>query len=307
MTEPANVSREAIIAGILFLCLLGLSLMPPLTIITIWLMPIPLIVLTVLRHRIATAIFATIFALALIVLGLNWAAVLFALATYFMGWSMGEELRKSHSPYAPLITGTLVIVMLELVLLALIRWAGVDIFHSLSVQLTQSLHADTKALGLSSKDDAKLVADTLTRIQLLLPAFICTFALFCATLNLYVARYVVKAHIHRPPILTNWRLPYWSVFAYLVVLTLTLVHAFAHSALWWQALNNAQFLLGLVIGIQGLSALWRWLSRYRAGRFWFMLVIVTCAFRLVGSVCVLIGLFDMINDSYRNKMSGRGR
>ncbi len=115
MNEPKRVSREVVAAGILFLCLLGLSLIPPLTVLVIWLMPIPLTVLTVMERRIETILFALIFGVALAVLGLNWTALLFALAAYGLSVMIGDGIKKTVSPYGVLITSSLVIIMLELV------------------------------------------------------------------------------------------------------------------------------------------------------------------------------------------------
>lgn len=308
MIESKPISREVIAAGILFLCLLGLSLMTPLTVLAIWFTPIPLSVLIAAGRRTETLLFCIILGIALAVLGLNWAALLFAAAVYGLAIIMGDGIRKSDSPYGSLITATFVTIMLVLVLLALIRSTGINPVHSLQAQLEQSLQLDSRLLGGAGKQNTRQLADAvMTRIELLFPAFVCTFALLVSAVNLYVARWMLRRKIHCPPILETWRLPYWTLPAYLVILILTLSHAFSSSFLWWQVVNNSQFLLGLVIGIQGLSYLWRRLSQYRFGRFWFMLVMLATVVRLIGSVCVLIGLFDLINDSYRRNSNGRGQ
>lgn len=295
MTRASWLGREGAAAGLAFLILAALSALPQFSLLVVWLLPMPLIVFTVLRMRFVPPILAAVAGACLLAVGFGWSALLFALGIYFLGWVMGESIMKSDSPYAPLITGTLVLLMLELVLLALIRWSGTDIFAALTNQITLSLQQDQKLLGLSQLSTPDMITTAVQWVRMMMPGLLTIFAFLLATLNLLLARLLLGQKAGpRKPLLSTWRLPNSVVTVYVLALTFGLFGGLKSQPVFWQMINNVMFLAGFLIGIQGVAFIWRRIKERRGGYVWLVLLLLAASIQLVGDIYILIGLFDSV-------------
>ena len=299
MNQENRYGREALVAGVVFVILAAISVIPLFTLWVVWLMPIPLIVFTVLNKPKIPPLLAVLSAGCLLLSGFGWSAFMFGLGIYFMGWVVGESLRKAESPYSPIIVGTLVMVMLEMVLLALIRFSGVDIFSSLSQQISAALtrdHTQTQLLHLDAQQVQQLAADTTAWIRMMMPSLIVVFAFLFSALNFLLSRSILTGEqAVRQPLLSTWRLPNSVVGVYVLALTFLMFGLLKDQPFWWQTVQNVVFLAGFFLGIQGIAYLWRKL-RQSPGRYvWLTLLILGSSLRIVGDVYILLGLIDSAN------------
>lgn len=300
MNHSSWFGREATAAGLVFIVLAALTVLPQFALIAVWLLPMPLIVFTVLKARIVTPFLALAAGGSLLAVGFGWSALLFALGIYFIGWVMGESIASSESPYMPLITGTLVLVMLELVLLALVRFSGTDIYSALTSQINQSLQQDAALFKVNQASLPAIVKSAVDWVRMMIPGLLVVFAFLWAAVNLLLARLILGEKAGpRKPLLSTWRLPNSIVVVYVIALIFAMFGGFKNYSVFAQLVNNTMFLAGFFIGIQGLAFIWRKIGQRKTRYVWLVLLLIASTFRIVGDLFVLIGLFDSVRTTRR--------
>jgi hypothetical protein len=292
MNQPDQVGREIILAAAAYIGLLVLALMPQTHSFAVWLLPIPLMVLIVQNIRWAPIAMAVLAAALLVVMGYGWFAGFYGLAIYFMGWAMGESLQSGRSPYYALVLGTLTVVMLELVRLAMYRWAGMDLYAQLQSALTEAMQRNPSA---TREIIRTIVPAAVDRIRLLTPGLLCAIGFLLAVLNLLGARLILGPAKFAQGLLSRYQLPRSVIFVYAVALTAVLFQLGADSPFWWQVWNNAAFLGGFFIGIQGLAFLWRRIQLHRARYAMLAGLVALSPLPVVRSIYILLGLLDVMN------------
>jgi|GEM_PF-4127553 len=295
--RPMQRNRETVMALTVFLALVALSLLQPFSAITLWLFPFPVIAISVLQPRMYASTMAVIAGFVLVLAGFGWLALFFIIALYFLAWSIRENILNNKSPYLSVITITLVFVMLELVLLALIHWSGIDIISVMKSQLKQSIAQDEalmKSLGYNS-DNA--ISQTLTWIQTMFPAMLSLVALAGAMANVWLLRWNLKARYDIPPLLRNWKLPYSVLLVYILSLSLILLQAFKSTPLLWQLMQNIELIGAFLIGIQGISFIWRIVGRFRFRAVILIIAIAASFLSIISMLYVVLGVVDIVNET----------
>ncbi|MCL6516022.1 DUF2232 domain-containing protein [Alicyclobacillus sp.] len=294
-------SREARRAAVVFFVLLVLTVVPPFTLVTTWLFPIPLLTFWWLQmHRTALALTGVV-AAAMWLTGLGLAGLFAAVGVGFVAFVMAEALRGGDTPFAPIITGSLVFIMMELVMLAFTRWTGVDLFQSLAAEVERSLR-EQGAFGLDDAGVRNLAAQMVQWTRLMFPSVIAVMAMLVATVNLVSARLLLRRLLPERPFLSAVRLPVSVVVLYVLALGAVLAGWPKEWPIVWQTVNNAAFLAGLFLGVQGVSFLWRRV-RGRAGQYvWLALMIAGSLFRPISSIYVVLGVMDVMQQHRRNPL-----
>ncbi len=304
--EPHHSAfRLQTVALLLFAALIAASLLPQTSWAAIWFLPIPVIVFTALKPLWWPVGLSVVFTICLFIAGYGLSSIALGFAVFLIGWVMGDSVRKRESPYAPIVVGTLVIIMLELVLFALMKWLG----FTLNEIVSQSLQQASAATGFTGGNPAlwnTIIQRAQESVRLFLPGGVCIFGFVVAALNLVAARQFLRGAsvleedgtertIELRPLLRTWRLPYGVAIVYLAALFCYLFGIFAHHALLWQAVNSAALVSGFFVGIEGIAFMWRRLGE-RKIRFVILvpLIILGAAIRLVGQLYIVIGIMDMI-------------
>lgn len=300
MDHNLKFGREALVASVSFCILLALASDPTVALIVLWLVPFPIIVFQAIGQKYVSIGLACVIAVFLFLLGFGLTAVLCAFGIYFIGWVMGESIRNADSPYMPLITGSLVIIMLILVLLALVYMSGFDILSAIMQEIDLGMKGEQSIFGMDARSAAQLAADFKQSVHMMFPAILCIMAFLIAAVNLLLARVAVqsKTMVLRPLLLT-WRLPSSAITIYVVSLVIVLFGWGKDQGLWWQMANNILLLTGFFLGIQGIAFLWRLVQGFAGRKILLILLFVLAGVQIVGSVYVLLGLFDAINYSRR--------
>lgn len=301
-------SREATAAFLAFAALITLIALTPLAQLLIWFLPIPLIAFDALGSRWMPPILAALATASLLLVGFNWMALLLGLCVYFISWVMGQSIRRVESPHLPLITGTFVFIMLELVLLAFFRFNGIDINAALSQMVQTYLTQNPALLHAANGQSVRQLTDAmLQQVHVAFPAGLTISAFFLALANLYGARALMgRRAVDRLPVLLTWRLPYSVAVAYVISLAFVLFGWLQHQPFWWQIVNSVSLLAGFFIAIQGLAWIWRRIHHVRGAYGWMWLVVILSlllnvvgGWVIIGNVLILIGLVDLINSSRR--------
>ncbi|QQE78936.1 DUF2232 domain-containing protein [Alicyclobacillus sp. SO9] len=293
------MDRETGIALVMYILLLSLGLLPGFSVLTLWLLPAPIVALTILRSRRTGFILSLIASAALALTGLGWLAVLLAMAFYFLAWSVSEQLTRQVSFFGPLITFILVLIMLELVLLALLRYTGIDILGALSSEVSRTFTQESQALGLSSSNADTIIKQMQSFITLMFPALLAIIAIVLSMANMVILKWLLRDTV-QISILSKWNLPYSVLMTYLLSLLLLLFNAFKGNHVLWQTLNSIELIGAFLVGIQGLALIWRKLYQNRIRFLVLILLIIGTTVQFISMALIIIGVFDIANRARHN-------
>ena len=104
---------------------------------------------------------------------------------YFMGWSMGEALKSNRVPYQALAVGTLSVVMLELVGLAMARYMGLDFYATLKTIPLEGVQQSSSVPQAAARN---LISELVDRVCLLTPAILCVVGFLISVANVLGAK-----------------------------------------------------------------------------------------------------------------------
>lgn len=293
MTFRRPLDRASLVALSLFIALSVFCLFTGLSAFVVTLMPVPFIIWQVRQGIPVTGPMAVALAAVLMGSGFGVLTLLFVPAVYFMGWAVGEALKEGQTPYWPLISGTLVFVMLGVVVLAYLRYKGLNIEATLAQEANRSF-TEYRALFPSSNSVQlqQWSQATATRMQMLLPGILITFAVLLSALNLRLAGRLLRPQPAVPSLLVGWHLPVSVVWVYVLATLGVLTGRPGDTSLLWQTVNNVTFVAGFLFGIQGIAFLWRRIPPHRQHPLW--LVPIIGAALVFGSIYILLGLLDVM-------------
>lgn len=285
--------RASWIAALLYVTLLVVCVLTPLAGLLIWLLPAPMVVFGVQGHQKTAIVLGVVSLVALFLAGLGIAAVVFAAGLYFVSWVMAESISHEESAYPALITGTLVFVMMGLVSLAFLHWAGVDFTSQLAFDSQKSIDMSQPFLHLSQTDVKGITGDVTSNVTMMIPAILCILAFLGTLLNFVIAGSIMSLTkgFHRPPILSTWRIPSSVVLVYIVCMTGSVFGWMKGSTFWWHALNNAAITAGFFVCIQGIALVWRKVRRFPLAYLWLLLLGVLAT--VLNSLFIFLGLLDV--------------
>jgi hypothetical protein len=295
MNQDDQFGRATVTASFVFAILILMTLIPQISLYTIWFFPIPLAVLYTASRRSMVIALTSFFTAVLVSGGLEWTGILFGVATYFVAWVNGECLRRIDSPYGALITSTLVFIMLELVSLALMRYSGVQ----LDDFIKQFAQYEAQFLGASDALAKQLASQIAAQLHISLPAYLSIWAFALAAVNLIVARMILGRAIPERPLLSSWRLPPWIAVVFVTATLIVRLNVFRTSPVLSQIFQCASLFTGFLIVIQGLAFLWRRLKRSGRGRGYVVSLAVLGLFPYVPYAYLVIGLFDALRSHER--------
>lgn len=293
--KPMNPNRETTMAIIVFVLLLGCSLVPFLSAATLWLFPFPLIAMAVLQPRIYASTMALLAGLVAGIAGFGWLALFFTLALYFLSWAGKDHIDHDRSPFLTVVTITLVFVMLELVFLAFIHWSGLDIMSTMKVAFTQSLQSDKTLLKQMGYDSTTLANQTFAWVQTVFPGLVALLALVGAMVNVWLLKWILHSRVSIPPLLRNWRLPYSVLLVYLLSIALILVHAFHAAPLVWQTIQNIEVIGSFLIGVQGIAFIWRLVQPLKIRVIVLIAALLAATIVFISLLYIVFGVIDILN------------
>jgi len=295
---PGRVFTFAIL---LFVALSALCMIPSVAIIVVWFYPIPLTIFYIISRR-------WVASLTPIVFGILWLSgigvllsILLALALSCIAISHTFQGQKSQTVYADLLFSTMIFVLVELVMLAFLRWQGFDIFSLISKSIETTVQGNPTLLADKHLSVGSLVSATVHWVHLMLPSVICLVAFLLAAANLLICRVLLRFTPYlQQSFLRTWKLSYWVVILYIVSLLIVMFKGFESTYVSWQFVNNLMFLTAVALGVQGLGMVWRKVYN----RIWGPVVIAFCVILsllgIIGNIFTLIGIYDNVKSRRQN-------
>lgn len=291
MKKFNRLGRQNALALLLFL-VISMASLTPLSLYAVWLFPVPIALLMVQHVRIWPIVAAIVVTACLFVAGFGWSSMLFGVAMYYVAVVLSDAVKSKTAPYSSILVSTIVFILAELVFLALLKYDGVDIFRALQEMMYNQLHQDANLFGSNVQLAQQVIASELSYLKLMLPALVSVVAFMLATIDYLIVRNIVLDRVSRPPVLTNWYVPQSVITVYFLSLIYVYVGNGNGAPYVWQVVNNALFLSGFVIGVQGLAMIWRRVQHRRGGRLWFALLLIVALVPFARFVYIVLGLVD---------------
>lgn len=312
-----SVRTRAIVEGALMagltaiLALVGIYL-PFVRIFTDLIWTIPVVLVTV-RHGVSTGLM-TIIVAGLLIFSLSSPVEAVILIIQFGGLALiyGYGFRKQLKPGLTLLmgAGTAVISILLVFSISLLIF-GVDILNfaehlKASIEPTILLYEKLgffekyAAQGFNEQMAREMLKGFIQLISLVIPALIAIYGLTSAFLNYFVAQKIlVKMKIPVPvlPPIIYWRLPWWTVYGFILGFGLKLAGAYFNNLSFATIGLNIMLIYWPVLFILGVAVLRWFMHKYLKGAFIYRLLLlltVILFFQYAIWVIASIGLADLL-------------
>lgn len=257
MSERSDL-RDGIIGSVIYLLLLIVSVFgTPLSLISLWLLPVPALVYTAKHTRKAGAVFALVLTALSVFFGLFW--VLVTLIAAGAGWGMGQFHHSGRrSIRGLLLTGTVTLLVGFVLILAMMS-AVLDfqLAHALESQWTSTMALYQEVwgqMGLEiNEGELEMIRETMLA---LLPAGFLVMAGSMALVSHGVGRLVLRRlgvpTVKLPPF-HEWHFPR-SLLAWYIVSVIVSLTTEAGSY-WYSAAMTGMWLVQMLFVVQALAFL----------------------------------------------------
>jgi len=295
MKKYSGLGRQNVVAWLLFVAIAILSLTPA-SLYVVWFFPIPIALLLVHGERRAPIVLAVLATGCLFYAGFGWSALLFGVALFYVAATISDTLKsKSLSLYPGIIVSTIVFVMAELVVLALLKYNGIDVFRSIQLLMHEQIHRDQQILGPNLALATQVADAQLAQLKLMLPGILCVVAFLLASVDMLLTRKLARRTSAHAPFLSVWYVPQPVITVYFLSLLYVLLSKSTTGTYESQVINNVMYIGGFVIGVQGIAMVWRRISKRRGAKFWLALLVAGAIVPYARFIYVLLGLIDAMN------------
>ncbi|MEH7414023.1 YybS family protein [Neobacillus drentensis] len=311
MKNVRNLTEGAILLAAFTVFLLITIYIPPLSVISVFILPLPFIMFSAKNNLKSIAVF---FIAAILIsfisssfqgLGL---IVLFGAA----GVVMGYITQKTKSRSAVLIGGTLTFIIgLIITYTVLVTVMNINFIHELNVMLEQSMKQSQAMLqALGKEDQIKLLqeqnANLIKNIKALAPGYLITVAIVYAFITQWICFPIAKRFGVAAPSWGKFRnlmLPKSLLWYYLAALGGYLLFHPEEGTYLYLAIVNARFILEWFIFLQGLACLFYIFYQRSIGKgFAVFIVILSFIIPIVHYIIMILGITDLGFD-FRKRFS----
>jgi uncharacterized protein YybS (DUF2232 family) len=297
-----NLTEGAILLAAFAVFLLITIYIPPLSVISVFILPLPFIMFSAKNDLKFIAVF---FIAAVIISFISTSLQGLGLMALFgaAGVVMGYMTQKTQSRSAILIGGTLTfIVGLIIFYVVLVTFININFIHELNTMLSQSMkQSETILKTFGNEKQIKLIqeqnANLIKNIQQLAPGYLITVSLVYAFISQWICFPIAKRFGIKVPSwgkFRNLRLPKSLLWYYLVALGGFLLFHPQEGTYLYLVFINARFVLELFLLLQGLAFLFyifhqRSLSKGLA----VFVVILSFILPIVHYIIMILGITDL--------------
>jgi len=297
-----NLTEGAILLAAFAVFLLITIYIPPLSVISVFILPLPFIMFSAKNDLKFIAVF---FIAAVIISFISTSLQGLGLMALFgaAGVVMGYMTQKTQSRSAILIGGTLTfIVGLIIFYVVLVTFININFIHELNTMLSQSMkQSETILKTFGNEKQIKLIqeqnANLIKNIQQLAPGYLITVSLVYAFISQWICFPIAKRFGIKVPSwgkFRNLRLPKSLLWYYLVALGGFLLYHPQEGTYLYLVFINARFVLELFLLLQGLAFLFyifhqRSLSKGLA----VFVVILSFILPIVHYIIMILGITDL--------------
>lgn len=304
-TPTKALAEGAKFAALTFLLCLFAIFLPPLSFITLAIVPVPTLVITQ-RYGFKYGFLVAIFAGILVsVLAGPLEGLSFLLLIAFLGVAQGLAVKRGLSSGKVIVVGV-VAVAFSLVLIGVLTYflSGVNLIAeqvkavNLTLALEKKLYIKSGIPKAQVEAQFRQLKGTIKYLPYFLPSIVVLFSTWVAFLNYAVSTYVLKRlslKFVSLPSFKDWRFPWYLAWGYILGLAGALFYksfdSYAEVALVTSF--NLLFIFGMLFMVQGLSVISFFFDKYKLSLGVRVLLFVLALFaQVILQTLSWAGLFD---------------
>lgn len=259
MNQTRALVEGAITVAIFTIILLITLYIVPLSLITVWLLPLPIIYYIA---RVGLRLGIVAFFVALMITLIIYGPLSLVLSAYFLitGMVMGYLVYRKHSIFAILLGGSLSNIAMLLIMYGvskgLFHFDPVTAIQSTVSQSVKSTASITSYFGGNSKQQMAVLKQQISDIQYYIPYFIVMIGVTHAFIIELLSTPILKrlrVDFPKWPPLHTWHFPKNVIWYYLVILIITLLVPMTPKDSLFMVVVNIYKLLETVMAIQGIT------------------------------------------------------
>lgn len=291
-------------ATALFAVFLAISLyVPLLSIIVVWLLPLPFLVFVVRNgSRSSLPLWIAAFVIAFLIGGFM--ALLYALLAVGGGLVMGLMYHQRRSAFTVLLGGSLAftagVILIFILSVVFLNFNEITYVIQHTEKAMHHFQQTAKSLGQNNGNYFKMFQQSLATMQYLAPAFFVMMGVVYALITQLIAAPVLKRlglgqYVEPWKPFREWRFPRSFLWYYLILLVIGIFAHFQIGSIWYIGYYNLLVIFELAVLIQGFSFIFLFLHKKQVHRS-VPIVIVIASF-LLGAVLLplvrIIGIIDL--------------
>ncbi|WP_077602764.1 YybS family protein [Oceanobacillus sojae] len=259
MNQSKKITEGAVVIAILIAILVA-SLLPILSLITAFILPVPFI-FYIKRHGVKAGLVVTVAVAFISTLLLSYIILPLVLVAAAGGIFIGHAMYKRNTAYETLAQGTFGFIIGMLISYIFIQTLmGVNIMSEFSQIVEESVNTSTSMIesinpSLNEKDIEVLIDTQIDLLQQLIPTFMVLFAFISAFITQWISykwfNRVEKEKLYFPPF-RELQFPSAIIWVYLLALILSVID-FAEGSTMYFGAQNLLMIVGIALSLQGFS------------------------------------------------------
>lgn len=285
MNQSKKITEGAMVVAILIAILVA-SLLPILSLITAFVLPVPFI-FYVKRHGVRAGLVVTVAVAFISTLLLSYIILPLVLVAAAGGIFIGHAMHKRSTAYETLAQGTFGFIVGMLISYIFIQTLmGVNIMSEFSQIVEESVNTSTSMIesinpSLNDEDIKVLIDTQISLFQQLIPTFMVLFAFVTAFITQWISykwfNRVEKEKLYFPPF-RELQFPSAIIWVYLLALILSVIDFQEGSTMYFGA-QNLLMIVGIALSLQGFSFIFYFAHiKKRSKVFPILIVILTILF-----------------------------
>ncbi|UOF91725.1 YybS family protein [Fodinisporobacter ferrooxydans] len=292
-------------ATFLFALLLIVGAVTPIAPMMIWLLPAPLLYMWLYGERVWVMILCLMTALLTLFGGSMAYLAIPVIISAVIAATVGEAWRRGQFPLMPLAVGTIVTVGMSVFFMGLsFALYGFSIPNEMGQEVKQMILQHAFVQAESDSINLKVMAnDYQSMIQHDFPSILVMVCFLIIFANVYLVRQRFAKHDQSKnwnASFADWKLPVSVVWLSLGSFVLSYVNWPNDLTILPILMENVMMLSSFFLALQGLSLIWRAISRYHIGKWSMLAIVASSMFHIVWLVYIAFGIFDCFVQNQRN-------
>lgn len=313
--KQTNIMVEGAMMAAIFAVFMGMTLyVPLLSLLSVWLLPLPLVVFTVRNGwRMTVLLLCVIFVLSLILGSFYGLGLAFLYAG--SGIVIGSLYRMRKSAFTVLFGGSLAftaeIIVIFILCIVLFNFNLISYTIQIGHSAFQQIQHISSSLGESDKKSMKAIQSEFDMLRYMAPFIFVVIGTVYALITQLIAAPVLKRIGLREYVqpwlpFREWRFPKSILWYYLVFLLIGFFQHFTKGSMWYIGYYNLFSALQVVILIQGFSFIFFYFHAREKPRVVPVLIVIAtiCFAAILAPFVELIGLLDLGFD-FRNRLQSK--
>lgn len=313
---------RAMVEGALMACLtavlalIGIYL-PFLAVLTSLVFTIPIIIVTI-RHGVLTGVLSILTAGLLVFTLYEPLRGFMLLLQYgglsiFYGYAFAKELNSAYTLGIGAVIGAISLLLTFYVGFIVTGISDLAMFQQMKASVGPSIEM-LKQLGyfnnsgVSEEAFRQFIISSIDNALILIPAVFVLYGMMVAIINHIISQKILRKmgiHVQPLPPFTEWRLPWWTIYGFILGYGFNLLGNFWGNDLWIKIGYNISSIYGIIFLVLGLSLVLFLQKKYLPGRMYrtFIFIFLVFFYPIISWIMMIIGIVDLLFN-YRSRIRG---